>query len=284
MNASRINLCVVQPEGNVHAAGFMDQARYFQYQFQRLGVRVEISVNQMYRNAINIIFGAHGGFFTTPIPGYKFVFVNLEQLGNGGASVHPAYIELLSNYPVIDYDYNNIEAYRPCGSIPVISFGYAPYLAEQRSIEIEKRPIELIFFGSVNERRRQMLLSIQDSGIKLSLLRGYGCDRDREIARARAVFNCHYYESARFEQARVFQCLSLGTPVISERTANTRPPAHFENSVFWVNRGEIKEYFEHVFRSPHFEEMARVCLSEFAKHDTLNQFSAALEYVKDQFS
>jgi hypothetical protein len=48
------------------------------------------------------------------------------------------------------------------------------------------------------------------------------------------VFNCHFYESARFEQARVFQCLSLGTPVISERSARAAPPSQFEDCVFWV--------------------------------------------------
>ena len=62
----------------------------------------------------------------------------------------------------------------------------------------------------------------------------YGAERDDLVRQAKAVLNCHFYESARFEQARAFQCMSLGTPVISEWTASTQPPVQFEERVFWA--------------------------------------------------
>ena len=65
------------------------------------------------------------------------------------------------------------------------------------------------------------------------------------------MFNCHFYESARFEQARAFQCMSLGTPVISERTAATLPPVQFEDTVFWVGRTTGSFFADH-FGTPEF--------------------------------
>ncbi|WP_322031210.1 hypothetical protein [Paraburkholderia sp. J76] len=258
----------------------MDQARFFQYQFQRLGAEVQISINEMDRNSINLVFGAHGGFYTTRIHGYRYAFVNLEQLGNNGASVHPSYLDLLSKFPVIDYDPCNVAAYRSESSVPIVSFGYAPYLATQKSIDLDKRPIELLFFGSINERRRQMLLDIHECGIDLSILRGYGQDRDEQIARARAVFNCHYYDSARFEQARVFQCLSVGTPVISELTEHTSAPPQFKDSVFWLEKSDFKRFFYDEFRMNNFLHEAKNKLSRFCEYDVIEQYSTALRYVQ----
>lgn len=51
-----IHLCIQQPPGYVHSLGLLDQARYFRYQFRRLGVNVSISKNRLRYDAVNIIF------------------------------------------------------------------------------------------------------------------------------------------------------------------------------------------------------------------------------------
>ena len=76
----------------------------------------------------------------------------------------------------------------------------------------------------------------------------YGPERDELIRQAKAVFNCHFYESARFEQARAFQCLSLGTPVISERTREHAAARRSSKTrVFWVGGKQLGSFFAERF-------------------------------------
>jgi hypothetical protein len=279
----------MQPAGHIHAQGFLDQAHFFRHQFGRLGANVSIANNGLRHDAINFIFGAHTGFESHLSQRFRCVFVNLEQLGSGGASVSADYVRLLSESQVVDYDESNVAAYRGEGSagpVPIITFAYAPYLAPDPHMPIETRPVDLLFFGSINERRHRLLQEIEAAGCKVSVLPFgvYGPARDHEIRKAKAVFNCHYYDSARFEQARVFQCLSLGTPVISERTATTSSPPQFENAVFWVGTNGIRAFFENDFRAPDFADTARHRLRDFANQDVLDQYVAALAHAGQAFA
>src|SRR2546427_705882 len=81
----------------------------------------------------------------------------------------------------------------------------------------EDRPIDLLFFGSMNPRRRAFIDRVESHGLQVSMFDHaiYDAERDHFIRQAKAVINCHFYESSRFEQVRAFHCLSLGTPVIS---------------------------------------------------------------------
>jgi len=57
-----IHLCIQQPLGYVHSLGLLDQARYFRYQFRRLGAEVSLAKNRLRHDAVNLVFGAHLGF------------------------------------------------------------------------------------------------------------------------------------------------------------------------------------------------------------------------------
>jgi len=297
---SDIHLCIVQPAGYLHALGFLDQARFFRYQFRRLGARVTIGQNRLRHDAINFVFGAHlmsGNhlmFDASATQRFRCVFVNLEQLGRVGARVPDAFLELLATSPVVDYDAENISAYRGQGDgkdgedVFLVSFAHAPYLAcaPSENIALDKRPLDVLFFGSINDRRRAMLKEITTAGHQVHILPFglYGPERDDEILRAKVVFNCHFYDSARFEQARVFQCLSLGTPVISERTAMTNVPPQFEHSVFWTPSDGVRAFFDNDFRRADFFDLARQKLARFATCDVLDQYATVLARVQHYFA
>jgi SAM-dependent methyltransferase len=275
------HLCIVQPPGYLHSLGFLDQARFFRYQFRRLGAQVTLAKNRLRHGAINFVFGAHLGFDAELRDRYSCIFVNLEQLGSGGNPVAPGYLKLLASSAVVDYDAANISAYTPHSSdVPLVSFAHAPYLDSASSPELEARPIGLLFFGSLNERRTRLLSEIEAAGHKPVVALGlYGPERDQAIRQARAVFNCHFYDSARFEQARVFQCLSLGTPVVSERLENTRPAPQFEDSVFWVGPDGLRDFFASRFDTPSFLAQARQKLENFRTHDVAQQYADALAFA-----
>lgn len=300
MPTSRIHLCILQPAGHVHALGFIDQARFFRYQFRRLGAEVSIGKNRLRHDAINFVFGSHAGFDESLKARFRCVFVNLEQLGAGGAAVAPAYLHLLATSAVVDYDSANVQAYRGAdltvgltanltagrsAEVPLVSFGHAPYLHDEHVLPLEQRPIDVLFYGSTNERRLQLLRQIEATGCKVGMLKFgiFGPERDEEIRRAKAVFNCHFYDTARFEQARAFQCLSLGTPMVSERTPFTTSPAQFDDSVFWVETEHIQSFFAKEFGAADFTARAREKLAAFSAHDVLDQYAAVLDHARNYF-
>jgi hypothetical protein len=284
--SSKIHLSIIQPAGYIHSQGFLDQARYARYQFRRLGAQVTIGKNRLREDSVNIVFGAHLGFDVALKQRYTCVFFNLEQLGEGGAQVSHSYLDLLRSSAVIDYDERNLAAYgcKP-GSVPVVSFQSAPYLANGPSVPLQDRPIDLLFFGSMNDRRRAIFSRIEACGWSVSMFDHpvYGDERDQFIRQAKAVFNCHYYESSRFEQARAFHTLSLGTPVISERTARTTPPAAFEEAVTWLGDDQLEPFFKEEFLSADWLERARSQLSCFAMSDALPAWRVVHEYCLGLF-
>lgn len=227
------------------------------------------------------MFGAHLGFDAALRARHTCVFVNLEQLGTGGAAVSSSYLALLGQSAVVDYDADNVGAYTAhADDVPLISFAHAPYLAND-GLDIEARPIDILFFGSMNDRRAQLIEQIEASGRGVTLPSGplYGPERDELVKQARAVFNCHFYESSRFEQARAFQCLSLGTPVISERSAGTLPPPQFEDAIFWVGRQDLGGFFADHFGTAAFAQQARRKLNTFQHHDVIEQYADALAFA-----
>jgi hypothetical protein len=279
----RIHLSIVQPLGYIHSLGFLDQARFARYQFRQWGAEVTLGKNRLREDAINIIFGAHLGFSAQLKERFTCVFFNLEQLGEGGATVDPAYIDLLRSSAVIDYDVRNLAAYG-CqeGDVPVVSFEYAPYLNGTPALPIENRPIDLLFFGSVNERRQAIFKRIEACGWKVSSFDHplYGDERDHFIRQSKAVFNCHFYESSRFEQARAFHTLSLGTPVISERTDRTTPPPAYEAAVSWLNDNKLEEFFSHEFMTPQWLNRVNLQLQAFATNDPSAVWQIAHSYCQ----
>jgi hypothetical protein len=277
----------MQPPGYIHSQGFLDQARYARYQFRQLGAEVSIGKNRLREDSVNIVFGAHLGFDPSLKQRYTCVFFNLEQLGDGGASVSEHYTNLLRSSPVIDYDERNLAAYGCSkGSTPIVSFEYAPYLATEQSQPLQDRPIDLLFFGSVNERRKTLFKRIEASGCSVSVFDHplYGEERDQYICQAKAVFNCHFYETSRFEQARAFHTLSLGTPVISERSERTAPPNAFENAVTWVNDDQLESFFQNEFMSKEWIERTQQQLHIFFKTDPREQWRVANEYCQSLWS
>ncbi len=278
----RVHLCIRQPSGYVHSLGFLDQARYFRHQFRRMGAQVSLAKNRLRHDAVNFIFGAHMGFEPTLRQRYSCVFVNLEQLGQGGAAVSADYLKLLATSAVVDYDSGNIAAYtNHVDDVPVVPFLYAPYVTPQEAIPLEQRPIDVLFIGSLNERRKAMIARIEAQGANVVLFDAplYGPERDQYIVQAKCVFNAHFYPTSRFEQARVSHCLSLGTPVVSERTPQTHPHAAFEDSVFWVDEQQVDTFFAQQFAKPLFYSEAREQLTRFQEADPIEAYADLLAFA-----
>ncbi len=279
-----IHIALMQPTGYVHSLGLLDQARYVRYQLRRLGARVTLAKNRLREDALNIVFGAHLGFPEGWRRRHACIFFNLEQLGHGGAAVSEAYLQLLRTSAVADYDAANVTTYSSDpADVPLLPFLYAPYLESADPLPLTDRPIDLLFFGSLNARRRTFIDRIEATGVSVAMFDHplYGAERDAYIAQSKAVLNCSFYDSARFEQARVFQCLSMGTPVISERRPGTQAPAAFDDAVFWIDPAgdALESFFTQYHATPAYFEAAQHKLAAFRGHDPIEHYADLLLFA-----
>lgn len=291
-SVEEVNLCVVSHPNDPFSLCFLDVARYLRYRLRLIqGIRqVHLSRNRLYKDAVNIVLGAHMGFEPENCRRYRCIFVNLEQLGQMGKRVRPEYLELLSQSAVIDYDPSNLQHYRRGAHdrAAIFSFGYAPYLQAGPAAlpppkPLRDRPIDLLFYGSMNNSRRQLLERLARHGGDIKILDGlFGPERDAVIRDAKLVVNLAYYEKGTFEQVRAFHCLSLGTPMLSVRSDNTSNiPAGFREAVFFMGPDEACDFLENVFRRDRFYAEAQSKLASFREspHENLEPEQQQLQQL-----
>ena len=133
----------------------------------------------------------------------------------------------------------------------------------------------------VNLKGIAWLDRIESQGLQVSLFDSpvYGEERDAFIRQAKAVVNMHFYESSRFEQMRVSHCLSLGTPVIAERSPATRAHQAFADSVCWLDEAGVERFFASEFKSPAFYRRARQSIEHFRGFDPVEAYADALAFA-----
>lgn len=212
-----IQITIIQPERYRHSEGFREIAETLQYGFRSLGCTACIRENTFDPRAMNILLGAHllTQSQAAAVPPGSILY-NLEQLG--GANLPGLFFELASRYQVWDYSALNVEQWKsmPCAFQPLhVEVGYVPEL--RRIASAAEQDIDVLFYGSVNARRRKILEAIQSTRVKLHYAFGvYGKERDELIARSKIVLNVHFYETQMFEAVRVSYLLTNAKAVVTE--------------------------------------------------------------------
>lgn len=285
MTLPDIHLCVVQPAGQPHALSLIDPARYFRYQFRRLGARVSLAKNRLRHDAVNFVFGAHFGFDASQCQRNTCVFVNLESLGHEGSQVSTQYLQLLRRSAVVDHDPANLEVYTDHpDDVPLVPFVHAPYLATEAQTPpapLEERPIDLLVLGTQNERIRRLIKRIEDTGVTVSVFDRpvYAGERDAYIRQAKAVLHLRPHDTSRFEPITLAHCLSLGTPMVCEYTPHAPAASFYEDAATWIEAENIETLFRQDFASPAWYDMARDQLANFETLDPAEAFADMLAFV-----
>jgi hypothetical protein len=174
----------------------------------------------------------------TPLAAGSILY-NLEQIAPGAAGLHPRLLEFYRHHPLWDYSQRNIEELARLGVHPVrhLPIGYVPQLSR---ISRDEEDIDVLFYGSLNDRRQAILQALRSRGVKAEAAFGvYGSQRDTLIARAKIVLNLHYYESKVFEVVRVSYLLANGRFVVSERGCVPAEEAEFAQGVVFADYGDL---------------------------------------------
>jgi hypothetical protein len=163
------------------------------------------------------------------------ILYKLEQIYPGSPWLHPALLDILRQYPIWDYSQSNIKQLAHLG---ITSVKYVPigYVSQLNRIRQTDEDIDVLFYGSLHERRRYIIEPLNAHGVTVKAAFGvYGSERDRLIARSKIVLNIHFYEVIVFEVVRVSYLLANRRFVISERRCNPIEEADFSAGVIFAD-------------------------------------------------
>jgi SAM-dependent methyltransferase len=232
---SRFQITLVRPQGFIHTEAFREVAETLLYGLQSLGHSAAIRENACDANATNVLLGAHlllpQQVLTIP---RGSILYNLEQLG--GPSLPAHFYEVARQHQVWDYSLQNVKKWEAlgCDHQPVhVPLGYTPQLT--RIKDAQDQDIDVLFYGSLNDRRKFVLTALRDAGLRVHVLFGvYGAARDEFIARSKIILNVHFYDTQIFETVRVSYLLANSKAVVTECSSGAELEPGLANAVLGV--------------------------------------------------
>lgn len=210
---------IATPQNYTHSHAFDEVALALQGAFHDLGGSAPIVTDmQKFGGRAPIVYG--GNLLPAGILPHlprDTVIINLEQVSEESDWINSRYLSILKQLPVLDYSPRNCMNLASKG-VPharVMEIGYSSRLTQIRHAEV--KDIDVLFYGSMNERRLEILRALQQSGLRVAhLFNVYGAERDAVIARAKVVINIHHYASGVFEIVRVSYLLANRVCVLTE--------------------------------------------------------------------
>jgi hypothetical protein len=226
---------IISPEDYVHSEAFREVGETIHYALLEMGHDSSLTSQINISDCQYIILGSNLlPFYNIKIPLNSIIY-NLEQVSPDSPWFQPNILDILRQYSVWDYSQSNIEQLARMGITPVqyVPIGYVPQLSR---IPKAEEDIDVLFYGSLNERRLSILQELKNHGVKVHALFGaYGAERDRVIARSKIVLNIHFYEAKIFEIVRVSYLLANQRFVISERGINMREETPFLSGIVFTD-------------------------------------------------
>jgi len=277
----RINVCLLQPPGYIHALALLEAAEYVVEKAVGAGYEAKLSKNRILPTGLNVVFGAHiNPKETSAFPANTVIF-NTEQLPEKSAWINSEYNKILERSFVWDYSPVNL-AIIPHDRKQLVCFYYTENL--NRIIPARPPEYDLIFYGSINDRRKKILGNLSKvGGLKLLTVFGlYGPERDALLVNARAMLNLHYYDAQIFQQIRAFYALTNGIPVISENFPLNSAPAIYGEALFTPGTESIESYTSQLLQDRcQFKSKTEEKINLFRATKTNNDFKTALERTID---
>ena len=186
--------------------------------------------------------------FTHLPPGERRIVFQMEQTVSD-RWFDARYLSILENSrAVLDYSLANLAyladrkiAYPHVFHVPlgaVVGYGAAHGIAPAQAAD-EDRPC-VLFYGDPHVARRKDYLQALQAQYNVRVISNlFGAELQTAIASAQVVVNIHYYEGALLESTRIFECLSLGTQVVSETAADMGDYPGLDAVVQFVPVGDI---------------------------------------------
>jgi hypothetical protein len=223
----------------VHSEAFREVAESIHHGLLALGHDSLLSDRTDLPGRRHIVFGSNLISDRDHTLAPESVLYNLEQIYDDSPWLTPALLALFRKHTVWDYSLANIEALaRHDIRARHVPIGYVPELT--RIPAAPWRDIDVLFVGSIVERRLAVLQALHERGANVIPAFGvYGAERDELIARAKIVLNVHMYEAKVFEVVRVSYLLANRCFVVSERGLDVAGERPYEEGIAFVEYREL---------------------------------------------
>tara|TARA_Y100000746_G_C15434399_1_gene420024 strand:- start:649 stop:1500 length:852 start_codon:yes stop_codon:yes gene_type:complete len=241
-----INICIIKPNNYIHSLAYLEIAELLHYSVLELNKNSKISYNFIDINpkVKNIIFGAHllNDDMINSIPSNTIIF-NTEQIESIN-EIWKRRILLLASKGIVFWDYSNHNLDLLLTKLNVkgrlFEIGFQKNL--QRIKMNDNKEVDVLFYGSLNNRREKIINNLLKKNVKVKCLFGvYGKDRDDWIGKSKIVLNLHYYESKIFEIVRIFYLLTNAIPIVSEVDENTKLNNNYLKGIKGSNYEDVEK-------------------------------------------
>jgi glycosyltransferase involved in cell wall biosynthesis/SAM-dependent methyltransferase len=213
--AACAHIAVVLPPGE-HAGAYADVAHTVFHGLRQIGFDANLVASPLEVSGRAIVVG---GFSLSEADAAELpadtIIYNTEHFSF--VSARRQYMDLLRKFEVWDYSRDNA-ARMPAllgKEVRYVRLGFVPEL--MRVSKLETEDIDVLFYGSFNERRGAILQELRAKGLNVNHVFGvYGEARDALIARSKVVLSMHYYLPGAFEAVRVYYLLANKKAVVAE--------------------------------------------------------------------
>lgn len=177
------------------------------------------------------------------LPGFYVAF-QMEQSVSSRWFTEDYLRRLENSYAIFDYSTRNISFLKEKGlslkQVYYLPVGHLPGLTDSLPPAEEAVDYDIVFYGDANNERRQAYLAELRKHCRVRVVSEvFGEDLYRILSGAKLVVNIHYYAGALLETTRVWECLSLGKLVVSERSTDMEDHGELEGLVDFVDIDDV---------------------------------------------
>lgn len=236
-----------------HSLALLEVAEAIFYSMKSIGIDVVFDERTFHPDRRHILFCAHliPASAIKLIPKSAIIF-NYEQLSSNSKLLTNHYWEILRQHEVWDYSILNIQILKRANvrRIHHVPFGF---VQELNRIPALPTSTDILFYGSMNNRREKILSELVNKGVKVKyLFNTYSKARDVEIAKSKYVLNLHFYDSQLFEFARCGYLLTNGRAIVSES-----------------GRDSFEKEFSNAMEFSSYEKLVERCLFLLSDDDSI---------------
>ena len=229
-------IVTINPNNYIHSLAFAELEKSLYEAFISIGIPVQRSSNILSPSRRNLIIGWHllSESYEHFLPQLSIIY-NLEQMDPCNQVLIDRLVRLSERHIIWDYNMRNIEILRKAGARGKIMFAPIGIMPSLRQIPINlNKDIDVLFYGSVNSRRKYILDLLKGNGINIHVAFGvYGPQRDELISRSKIVLNLHFYDTSILEMVRLSYLFFNSKAVVSECYDNSDIPIGLENAALF---------------------------------------------------
>ncbi|WP_371330231.1 GT99 family glycosyltransferase N-terminal domain-containing protein [Klebsiella quasipneumoniae] len=217
----------------------------------------------------------------------NYIAFQMEQSVNSRWFTDEYFSRLNNAVAIFDYSLKNIEylldkgiPYQKLFYMPISSFpDYPAHLADNGYVlDDQKGDIhaDVLFYGDPNcERRKAYLQELKKHFNVTVASEVFGEKLTRMVKNAKVVVNIHYYENALLETTRLYETISLGTPVVSESSSDIVEHEDLQDVIDFCPIGDIPamvEKIQNLLSDKEYYNERKEKIKHFANVDNKNNY------------